>query len=89
MQNNTALKDKVALLEINLTTLQNRQCDLDIRNQPIHLEKALQITDNKLNEVINDANVRKQDFMTCVSVILALQKTCVSVILVLQRHVSL
>ena len=63
MQNNTVLKDKVALLERKLTTLQNRQCDLDIRNQTSHLEKELKITDNKLNAVINDANARKQDFI--------------------------
>ena len=62
-QNNTVLKDKVALLERKLTTLQNRQCDLDIRNQTSHLEKELKITDNKLNAVINDANARKQDFI--------------------------
>ena len=63
MQNNTILKDKAALFERNLTTLQNRQYDLDIRNETSHLEKALQITDNKLNAVINDKNVRKQDFI--------------------------
>ena len=63
MQNNTVLKDKVILLERNLTTLQNRQCDLDIRNQTSHLEKALQVTDNKLNTVINNANARNQDFI--------------------------
>jgi len=63
MQNNTVLKDKVALLERNLTTLQNRQCDLDIRNQASHLEKALQITDNKFNAIANDANAKKQDFI--------------------------
>ena len=51
------------LLEGNLTILQNRQCDLDVPNQTNHLEKELQITDNKRNAVINDANARKQDFI--------------------------
>ena len=63
MQNNTMLKDKVILLERSLHTMKNAQCDLNIRNETSHLEKALQITDNKLNAVINDANVRKQDFI--------------------------
>jgi hypothetical protein len=63
MQNNTILKDKVILLERSLHTMKNTQCDLDIRNETSHLEKTLQITDNKLNAVINDANARKQDFI--------------------------
>jgi hypothetical protein len=63
MQNNTMLKDKVILLERSLHTMKNAQCDLNIRNETSHLEKALQITDNKLNAVINEANVRKQDFI--------------------------
>ena len=63
MQNNTILKDKVILLERSLHTMKNTQCDLDIRNETSHLEKALQITDNKLNAVINDVNARKQDFI--------------------------
>jgi hypothetical protein len=63
VQNNTILKDKVILLERSLHTMQNRQCDLDIRNETSHLEKALQITDNKLNAVINDANAKNQDFI--------------------------
>jgi hypothetical protein len=63
MQNNTILKDKVILLERSLHTMKNTQCDLDIRNETSHLEKTLQIIDNKLNAVINDANARKQDFI--------------------------
>jgi hypothetical protein len=63
MQNNTMLKDKVILLERSLHTTMNRQCDLNIRNETSHLEKALQITDNKLNTVINNANARNQDFI--------------------------
>jgi len=63
MQNNKVLKDKVALLERNLTTLQNKNCNLNIRNDTSHLAKALQMTDNKLNAVINDENARKQDFI--------------------------
>ena len=63
VQNNTILKDKVILLERSLHTMQNRQCDLDIRNETSHLEKALQITDNKLNATINNANARNQDFI--------------------------
>ena len=63
IQNNTELKDKVALLERSLTTIQNKQCDLNLRNETIRLEKALQITNNKLNAITNDANARKQDFI--------------------------
>ena len=66
MQNNTMLKDKVILyklLERSLHTMKNTQFDLDIRNETSHLEKALQITDNKLNAVINNANARNQDFI--------------------------
>ena len=63
IQNNTILKDKLALLERNLTTIQNKQCDLNLRSETSHLEKALQITNNKLNTVINNANARKQDFI--------------------------
>jgi hypothetical protein len=63
VQDNTILKDKVILLERSLHTTKNRQCDLSIRNETIHLEKALQITDNKLNAVINNANARNQDFI--------------------------
>ena len=60
VQNNTILKDKVTLLERSLHTTKNRQCDLNIRNETSHLEKA---TDNKLNAVINNANARNQDFI--------------------------
>ena len=63
MQNNTMLKGKDIRLERSLHTTKNRQCDLDIRNETSHLEKALQITDNKLNAVINNANARNQDFI--------------------------
>ena len=62
MQNNTVLKDKVMQLEQNLTTLRNTDFSLDVRNQTSHLEKALQIANNKLNAVINDANARKHNF---------------------------
>ena len=63
VQNNTELKDKVVLLVRNLTTMQNKQCDINPRNETSRLEKALQITNNKLNAVTNDANARKQDFI--------------------------
>jgi hypothetical protein len=43
--------------------MQNKQRDLNLRNETSHLEKALQITDNKLNTVINNANARTQDFI--------------------------
>jgi hypothetical protein len=36
---------------------------LNFRNETSQLEKALQITNNKLNAVTNDANARKQDFI--------------------------
>jgi hypothetical protein len=63
VQNNTVLKDKVVLLERNLTTMHNKQCDLNFRNETSHLEKVLQITNNKLNTVINNADARTQDFI--------------------------
>ena len=62
MQNNTVLKDKVVQLQQNLTTLQNTDRSLNFRNETSHLEKALQITNTKLNAVVNDTNARKQDF---------------------------
>jgi len=55
VQNNTVLKDKVVLLERNLTTIQNKQCDLDLRNETSRIEKELQIINNKLNGITNDA----------------------------------
>ena len=63
VQNNTVLKDKVVLLERNLTTIQNKQCDLDLRNETSRIEKELQIINNKLNGITNDANVRTQDYI--------------------------
>lgn len=65
IQNNTGLKDKVVLLERNLTTIQNKQCYLNFRNETIHL-------DNKLNSVINEANARKQDFIALLQKLLDL-----------------
>jgi UDP-N-acetylenolpyruvoylglucosamine reductase len=34
-----------------------------LRNETNHLSKALQITNNKVNAITNDANARKQDFI--------------------------
>lgn len=62
LQNNTVLEDKVVQLEQNLTTLWNTDCNLNFRNETSHLEKALQITNNKLNAVINETKDRKRDF---------------------------
>ena len=67
MQNTTVLRDKVMQLEQNLTIMQNTQCDLN-------LEKTLQVTDNKLNVVINDVNARKQDFIALFKMVSGLQK---------------
>ena len=53
IQNNTVLKDKIELLERNVATMQNTLFDLDFRNETNRLEKALQITNNKLNAVTN------------------------------------
>jgi predicted RNase H-like nuclease (RuvC/YqgF family) len=74
MQNNTVLKDKVIQLEQNLTTMQNTQCDLNFRNETIHLEKTLQVTNNKMNAVINDVNTRKQDFIALFQRVSGLKK---------------
>ena len=75
MQNITMLKDKVILLERSLHTTKNRQCDLNIRNETSHLEKALQITDNKLNTVINNANARNQDFIVLLQQFIGLNQS--------------
>jgi predicted RNase H-like nuclease (RuvC/YqgF family) len=61
MQNNTVLTDKVMELKRNLTTIQNMQSELTLRNETSHLEKELQITNNKLNAVTNEVDARKQD----------------------------
>ena len=61
MQNNTVLTDKVMELKRNLTTIQNMQSELTLRNESSHLEKELQITNNKLNAVTNEVDTRKQD----------------------------
>ena len=63
IQNNTVLKDKIELLEQNLTTMENTKSDLNFRNETNRLEKALQMTNNKLNAVTNDVDARKQDFI--------------------------
>jgi hypothetical protein len=63
IQNNTVLTDKIELLERNVTTMQNTQFDLNFRNATNRLEKALQMTNNKLNVVTNDVDARKQDFI--------------------------
>jgi predicted nuclease with TOPRIM domain len=39
--------------------MENAKC----RNETSHLERAFQITNNKLNAIANDANARKQDLM--------------------------
>ena len=61
MQNNTVLRDKVMELKQNLTTIQTMQSELTLRNETSHLEKELQITNNKLNAVTNEVDARKQD----------------------------
>jgi len=43
--------------------MQNKQCDLNFRNETSRLEKALQITNNKLSAITNDVNARKQDLI--------------------------
>ena len=63
IQNNTVLKDKIELLEQNLTTMENTKSDLNFRNETNRLEKALQMTNNKLSAVTNDVDARKQDFI--------------------------
>ena len=56
------MKDNVIQLERNFTT-EHTKCYLNFRNETSHLAKALQITNNKVNAIINDANARKQDFI--------------------------
>ena len=63
MQDSTVLKDKVMQLEQNLTTLRNTDYSLNFRNETNNFEKELQVANNKLNAIINNANVRKQDFI--------------------------
>jgi len=91
VQNNTALKDKVVLLERNLTTMQNKQRDLNLRNVTSHLEKALQITDNKLNTVINNANARTQDFIALFQKVIGLEQNHTVLkdnVILLERNIS-
>jgi predicted nucleic acid-binding Zn-ribbon protein len=59
MENNTVLTDKVMELKRNLTTIQNMQSELTLRNETSHLEKELQITNNKLNAVANEVDARR------------------------------
>jgi hypothetical protein len=54
--------------------MQNTQCDLNFRNETIHLEKTLQVTNNKMNAVINDVNTRKQDFIALFQRVSGLKK---------------
>ena len=63
MQNGTVLKDNVIQLERNLSAMENTKCCLNFSKETSHLEKALQITNNKLNAVTNDVDARKQDFI--------------------------
>ena len=62
IQNSTVLKDNVMQLERNFITEQTKSY-INFRNETSHLAKALQITNNKVNAIINDANARKQDFI--------------------------
>jgi transcription initiation factor IIF auxiliary subunit len=62
IQNSTVLKDNVLQLERNFT-MEHTKGYLSFRNETSHLSKALQITNNKLNAITNDANARKQDFI--------------------------
>jgi hypothetical protein len=62
IQNSTVLKDNVKQSEQNFT-MNNTKCCLNFRNETSHVSKALQITNNKLNAVTNDAIARKQDFI--------------------------
>jgi hypothetical protein len=62
IQNSTVLKDNVIQLKRNFTT-EHTKCYLNFRNETSHLAKALQITNNKVNAIANDANARKQDFI--------------------------
>ena len=52
----------VIQLKRNFTT-EHTKCYLNFRNETSHLAKALQITNNKVNAITNDANARKQDFI--------------------------
>ena len=63
MQNGTVLKDNVLQFERNLSAMEKTKCCLNFRSETSHLEKALQITNNKLNAVTNDVDARKQDFI--------------------------
>ena len=91
MQNNTVLKDKVMLLERSLHTMKNTQSDLNIRNQTSHLEKELQITDNKLSAVMNEANARKQDFIALFQKFTGLNQNYTTLkdnVILLERNIS-
>jgi hypothetical protein len=91
MENNTVLKDKVMLLERSLHTMKNTQCDLNIRNQTSHLEKELQITDNKLSAVMNEANARKQDFIALFQKFTGLNQNYTTLkdnVILLERNIS-
>ena len=62
IQNSTVLKDNLIKLERNFT-IEHTKCYLRFRNETSHLTKALEITNNKVNAITNDANARKQDFI--------------------------
>jgi hypothetical protein len=62
IHNSTVLKDNILQLERNFTT-EHTKCYLNFRNETNHLSKALQITNNKVNAITNDANASKQDFI--------------------------
>jgi flagellar biosynthesis chaperone FliJ len=58
IQNNTVLKDNVIQLERNFT-IENTKC----RSEISHLERALEITNNKLIRAKNESNYRNQSFI--------------------------
>jgi hypothetical protein len=62
IHNSTVLKDNILQLERNFTT-EHTKSYLNFRNETNNLSKALQITNNKVNAITNDANARKQDFI--------------------------
>ena len=62
IQNSKVLKDNVIQLERNFT-MENTKLYLNLHNETSHLAKAIQITNNKVNAITNDAKARKQDFI--------------------------
>jgi hypothetical protein len=67
MRNGTVLTDNVLQFERNLSAMEKTKCCLNFRSETSHLEKALQITNNKTERSYKCRRCQKTGFYSTVS----------------------